>query len=122
MKEMDSLELQLSDEGEDHEQLHEITIRGAGGDGGSGAAWGGQPLGGKRSPLREEKMGTEVVRSPERVVAPVAMAVQRVNGPMPVQAGGGGDGKERAIAVEPVTLSPSTAGERKKRAKKKRPE
>ena len=127
---MDSLELQLSDEGDD---LSEITVRRGDSNEIVWAAGGAPPVpldmrGGKKSPVREEKVAPEVSRaSPERVV-PTPM----VNGGSS-SGQGSPEGRERAVPVEAVQLpvaasvsaeqqlAPGSAA-KKKKARKKRPE
>ena len=128
MKEMDSLELQLSDEGDD---LSEITVRrGDGKDAvwgtqGSGVGPGGsEARGGKKSPSKEEekKAVVEVRSSPDRVVPSPA-----VSGGNTAAVQGAGEGRERAIPIEPAVQLPSeeqsgAVTAKKKKARKKRPE
>ena len=131
MKEMDSLELQLSDEGDD---LNEITVRrGDGKDAvwgaqgtGVGAVGGAEARGGKKSPSREEekKAVVEAKASPERVLPAPA-----VSGGNAVAVQGVGEGRERAIPVETAVQLPGggeeqsgAAASRKKKARKKRPD
>ena len=129
-KEMDVLELQLSDETEDQDvDLSEITISTYAP---PAAPWVAQPVdprAGKRSPLmrEESKVGAEPAstRSPERVV--VASTAEPVNGMTLSSPQGGGEAREgrvRTVAMEARPLSPgeTTASGRKKKKGRKRPE